>query len=67
MTDKTWKDELKKKLKEHASDAVDTANSAVAGNVGRSGTRASVSSRQRVVQRDGKTVRVEERVERRDR
>ncbi len=65
--DKNWKDELKRKLKEQASDAVDAANTAVASNAGRNGTRASVSSRQRVVQRDGKTVRVEERVERRDR
>lgn len=41
-------------------------NKAVAVNSGRSGGRTSVSVRQRIVKRDGKTTVVEERTERRE-
>jgi hypothetical protein len=61
---KSWKDELKRNIQERAEDAVEAANTAVATNVGKRGAHTSVSSRQRVVQRDGKTTRVEERVRR---
>ena len=64
MGDKSWKDDLKATIKKHVDDAVDTSNVVVAANVGKKGTHTSVSSRQRVVQRDGKTTRFEERVER---
>ena len=64
--DKSWKEDLKKKVKAHIDDAVDASNTAVATNVGRKGAHTSVSSRQRVVQRNGRTTRVEERIERSD-
>lgn len=64
MKDKSWAEDLKKKVKAHIDDAVDASNTAVATNTGKKGTHSSVTSRQRVVQRNGKTTRVEERVER---
>lgn len=66
MGDKSWKDELKAKIEKHVGDAVDASNTAVATNVGKTGAHASVTSRQRVVQRDGQTTRVTERTERSD-
>ena len=66
MKDKNWKEELKTKIKEHVDDAIHASNTAVATNVRKKGAHTSVTSRQRVVQRDGKTTTVEERVERRD-
>lgn len=57
------KDELKKRIK----DAVeDSSNIASAINVGSKGTRTSVSSRQRVVHRDGVTTTTTERRESRE-
>ena len=64
--DKSWKEDLKKKVKAQIDDAVDASNTAVATNLGKKGAHTSVSSRQRVVQRNGKTTRVEERIERSD-
>jgi len=66
MGDTSWKDELKTKIKEHIEGAVDASNTAVASNVGKKGSRTSVSSRQRVVQRDGRTTTVTERTETQD-
>lgn len=65
MKDKSWAEKLKNKIKERVDDAVDASNTAVATNTGKKGAHTSVSSRQRVVQRNGKTTRVEERIERR--
>ncbi len=65
MNDKhrSLKDELKRRIK----DAVeDSSNIASAINVGGKGTRTSVSSRQRVVHRDGVTTTITERRESRD-
>ncbi len=56
-------DELKKEIERAVSDSGST-NKAVSVNVGK-GSRTSVSSKQRVVQRDGRTETVEERIERR--
>ena len=64
MDRKAWRAELKNKIKDQVDDAVSNANIAAAVNIGRSGTCTSVSSRQRVVQRDGETLVEEERVER---
>ena len=59
-----WKAKLKETLKKHATDAVDAANVASATNVSKKGTHTCVSSRQRVVQRNGETIKVDERMER---
>ena len=67
MTHKAWKDELKEHIKKHAADALDATNIATATNVGKPGSRTTVRSRQRVVQRNGETTHVEERVERSER
>jgi hypothetical protein len=64
VTHKGWKDELKEQLKKHAGDALNAANVATATNLGKPGKHTSVRSRQRVVQRNGETIHVEERVER---
>ena len=66
MRHTNWKDELKEEFERRADEALDATNVAAATNVGKKGNHTTVSSRQRVVQRNGKTVRVEERVERRD-
>lgn len=63
MVDKAWKEDLKRSIKEKVGDAVDATNSAVATNVGKKGTHTSVTSRQRVVQRNGETTVTEERTE----
>ena len=67
MPTKDWKDDLKKRIKEQVDDAVVTSNTAIASNIGKKGGHTSVSSRQRVVHRDGVTTTVEERTERRER
>ena len=66
MKDKSWAEDLKNKIKGRVDDAVDASNTAVATNTGKKGAHTSVTSRQRVVQRNGKTTRVEERIERND-
>jgi hypothetical protein len=63
MVDKAWKEDLKRSIKEKVADAVDATNSAVATNVGKKGAHTSVTSRQRVVQRNGETTVTEERTE----
>ncbi|MFN2491121.1 MAG: hypothetical protein ABR529_15600 [Actinomycetota bacterium] len=45
---------------------LDAVNKAVAINLGEGSSRTSVSSRRRIVQRDGNTTVVEERTERRE-
>ena len=65
MKEKDWKDQLKEAIEETIDRATDSSNVAVAANVGKKGAHTSVSSRQRVVQRDGKTT-IEEQVERRE-
>jgi hypothetical protein len=63
---KEWKEDLKKEIRDRVDDAVSASNTAIATNIGKGGTRTSVTSRQRVVQRDGKTTKYEERIERRE-
>ena|GEM_PF-6343159 len=64
MSDKhrELRDEIKKKIKDAASD---TSNIASAINVGGKGRRTSVSSRQKVVHRDGVTTTTTEKHEER--
>lgn len=61
MAEKRLRDELKKKIE----NVVDSANVASAVNVGSNGQRTSVSSRQRVVHKDGVTTTTTERREER--
>ena len=65
-TSRNWKEELKQRIKKGVDDAVSTSNTAVASNIGKKGGRTSVSSRQRVVHKDGRTTTYEERTERSD-
>ena len=66
-TSRNWKEELKQRIKKGVDDAVSTSNTAVASNIGKKGGgRTSVSSRQRVVHKDGRTTMYEERTERSD-
>jgi len=60
---KRFAEELKKKIKDAARD--DGVNIASSVNIGSKGQRTSVSSRQRVVQRDGITTTTTERREER--
>ncbi len=55
---------LKKQVKQGVDNAIATSNTAVATNFGKKGAETSMSSRQRVVSRNGETTIVEELVER---
>lgn len=54
------RDELKKKIKDAVTASSDTSNIASAIHIGGAGRRTGVSTRQRVVQRDGVTTKVTE-------
>ena len=64
MASKDWKSDLKKQIRQDVDNAIATSNTAVATNIGKKGGHTTVSSRQRVVTRNGETKVVEERVER---